>query len=510
MTVRSVKKRFFISFGANFLRSVVSFASGLLVAKGLHPSGYGDLMFLLTSFVAAKSLLDLGTSNAYYTLLSQQRQSARFHLVYLGWLAFQFGACLLAITLLFPRRAVEAIWLGHSTGVILLAFVASFLQQQVWQTVTQVGEAARRTALVQGLGFIIALFQLAAIGLMLMFGWLSVPNVLILFAVEYGVATLWACLMLWSPATKDAAPVIERPVRDFLREYYVYCKPLALLAVFAFLYEFADRWLLQRFGGSIQQGFFQVANQFSIITLLATTSILKIFWKEIAEASARGNRETLAALYFKVGRALLVAGAVLSGLLIPWSRTIVRETLGLAYLEAWPVLALMLLYPIHQAMGQIGGTFLLARGETRLFTGLSIVAALVGAVMSYFVQAPPSGVLVPGLGLGAIGMALKMVILNIVTTNAQAWMIARRNGWAYDWAHQLFSVSFVIALAYVIYFPVSRIWDLNQALFPGLVLPITLFCLVYGLVVVGLFLKFPSLIGLNRGEVQGMFRGLGA
>lgn len=482
--MRSVKSRFLVSFAANVLRAGIGFASGLLVARGLHPAAYGSLMFLLSSFVAAKSLLDLGTSNAYYTLLAREPRNARFHLAYFAWLAFQFGACLLAITLVFPQRVIAEVWLGHARGIVLAAFIASFMQQQVWQTVVQVGEAARRTALVQGMGAAIGVFQFVAVAVMFARGWLSIVNVLLLYAVEHAAATLIACAAL--TRGDESAARVDRPMRDLLREYYVYCKPLALLAVVSFIFDFADRWLLQRFGGSVQQGFFQIANQFSSVALLATTSILRIFWKEVADPA----NEAAGALYRKVNRGLVAAGAVLSAMLVPWSRVIVRETLGTSYLGAWPVLAIMLLYPIHQSMGQISGTFFLARGETRTMTKITVVAVLASVIASYIVL----GV----AGLGASGLAVKLVVVQIITTNVQAWIIARENRWRFDWLHQVVCIAAVIGIAWAAFAVVGMLWPLDVPLMPALIAPIAVYIILYIGAVGLLLLRVPSLAGVER------------
>ena len=68
----SVKLRLVVSVGSNALRALISFFTGLLIARALNPAGYGDLMFLLGSFVAIRSLLDMGSSSAFFTFLSQR------------------------------------------------------------------------------------------------------------------------------------------------------------------------------------------------------------------------------------------------------------------------------------------------------------------------------------------------------------------------------------------------------------------------------------------------------
>ena len=141
----SVKKRFAVSFASNALRAGLSFLAGLVVARGLGPGDYGRLMFLLGSFVSIKSLLDLGTSNAFYTFISQAKRPLRYYSFYLLWLAVQFLVTAAAVALLLPDSVVRGMWVGEGRGIILLAFAASFFQQQLWQTVNQIAEAARKT-----------------------------------------------------------------------------------------------------------------------------------------------------------------------------------------------------------------------------------------------------------------------------------------------------------------------------------------------------------------------------
>jgi hypothetical protein len=73
---------------------------------------------------------------------------------------------------------LEKTWLGHARQVVVLAFVATFLQQQVWQTVNQIAEASRKTVSVQLLGLGVAVAHLALVSLLLIFRWMAVTAML--------------------------------------------------------------------------------------------------------------------------------------------------------------------------------------------------------------------------------------------------------------------------------------------------------------------------------------------
>ncbi|MFH1618674.1 MAG: lipopolysaccharide biosynthesis protein, partial [bacterium] len=399
----SVKKRLFVSLCSNTMRSGMSFLTGLVIARGLNPAGYGDLTFLLGSFVAIRSLLDLGTANAFYTFISQARRPVRYYTFYGLWLVAQFFITIVVVALLLPEALLVKIWLGHSRPVILLAFAASFFQQQLWQTINQIGEASRKTVKVQYLNVSLAAVYLCAAFFLSFSGAISVSAILITLIVLYCLAALLSIRVLspFDPAPEPASGAIT-PGQMF-EKYRAYCFPLVALSLVGFAYDFSDKWMLQRFGGANQQGFYQVAYLLASISILATTSTLNIFWKETAEAIKLQNTARVYHIFCKVSRGLFMFGAVLSGFLIPWSGQIVSVFLGKAYSPAGPVLTLMLLYPVHQSLGQIAGTMLLAGERTKQYLTVSAGFMLLSLPISYLMQAPSEGLLVPGLNLGAVG-----------------------------------------------------------------------------------------------------------
>lgn len=502
----SVKTRFLVSVASNGIRGIIGLASGLLIARGLNPSGYGDLMFLLGSFVAIRSLLDMGTSSAFYTFLSRHTQGGRFYSIYFSWLALQFVITLSFVALIIPDSIFERVWLGHNHEIVIIAFLAAFMQQQVWLTVGQIGESLRQTVKVQLLNLFIAIIYLVVASLLLVTGAMSVKSILFLIIGQYAIATLLAHRLL----REDQVGAIEKDtsLEQIVREYWMYCKPLIALSLVGFLYYFADKWMLQKFGGATQQGYFQIAGQFAAISLLATTSILSIFWKEIAHALAKHDQARVSMLYRKVSRGLVMLGAITTGLLLPWSEQIVMIFLGKAYAQAWPVLAIMLLYPIHQSMGQIGGTMLLASSHTHKYMLVSMVIMLASMPFSYFMLAPTTGVSVAGLGMGAVGIAVKMVLLNIVSVNIQAWVIARYNGWDFDWMFQVIGIPLMIVLGYLVKALAGLLWNLESLSKVELIIPIIFAGLIYTFFTMLAIWVFPWMAGVEKEEIKNLFRKL--
>jgi O-antigen/teichoic acid export membrane protein len=493
-----VTVRFGATFVANLFRMGLSFFTGLIIARGLGASGYGNLNFLLGSFVAFNALLDLGTSSAFYTFISKRQRSRTFALLYLVWMAFQFVVPILVIGVLLPRNMIDRIWVGHEKGIVLVAFASSFMTTQLWNMLGQLAEATRKTVLIQIFGMIQAVVHLSLVLLVRYLGWLTVPIIMWLLVAQYLVLG-----MILGPSllrSNLGAPTQVEDPRLIVRQFAAYCAPLVVYCGVSFLYTFADRWLLQRYSGSEQQGFFSVGQQVGSISLIATVAILRVMWKEVAEARERQDHARVRQLYITVTRALYFCSASIGCLLIPYSHEIVIRTVGYAYERAWPSLALMFVFPVHQSLGQIQSTIFYASEETKSYARIGMLTMVISIPITYFVLAPRSATL-PGMGFGAAGLAIKTVAVTIMAVNLQGYVIARINGWPFDVAYQAVVLGTLLSLGWICkWLSITALKFAGSS--GGPVKAIILSGIIYAGLLVALLYAKPMVAGLAREDVR--------
>lgn len=488
----SVGNRFAFSLGANLSKALIGFATGLLVARGLGPEQFGKMMFLLGTFIAVRQLLDVGSSTAFFTFLSQRQRSSRFVAWFSVWLGVQFLVPLLAVGLLFPAIWIELIWKGEQRSLVVMAFVAAYLQSTLWAVMMQMGESQRLTRMVQGVSAAIAMFHLLLVAIAWWQEWLGIRLIFAAIAVEWALAAWVIAKHLRFPAVQDENETFTGVVKEFGR----YCLPLIPYSWLGFAYEFADRWLLQNYGGSVQQAYYAVAFQFGAVAGIATTSILNVFWKEIAEAHHQGNKERVAMLYRKVSRGLYFVAASVAGFLIPWSEDILLLTLGPAYMGGAAALTIMFLYPLHQSMGQIGGTMLYATGRVRAQVVIGMLVMATSIVVTYFVLAPAEASL-PGFGLGSTGLAGKVVVMQFLSVNVIAIYLARILQIEFDWIYQPFGLVVCLGVGWLAYGIPRGLFDVPAHVWAGLLVSATL----YLIMMAGTIWLKPSLAGLSRNEM---------
>lgn len=487
----NIDKRFIYTFFSNLIKSGLNFITGLILAKWLGPDDFGRMAFLLASFIAIKSLMDFASSSAFFTFISQKRRSSIFINYYWMWVFLQLILTLFVVLILLPEELLSTIWKNETKFIIFLALIASFLQNAVWNDVSQMAEASRKTIEIQTINVVLMLCNLIATLSLIYFGRLGLPAIFIVIIIEWTIASIFA-FRLYETNSKAISQNNNSPDRfkNIFKLFFDYCKPFVLYVIVSFAYDFGDRWMLQNWAGSKEQAYYAISLQFSGILLIITTSILKIFWKEIAEAYHNGDINAVASLYSNTIKLVFLAGCLICGFLVPWTYEIIDFFLGDDYLPAVVTLMIMFLYPVHQSIGQINGALLYATGNTRIHINCGIFFMILGIISTYIVLAPKN-LIIPGYNLGSVGLVSKLVLIQIIGVNVVAWIISKKFKWKFEFVYQIKMLTTFLIIGFA-----SK--QLITLAFSVSLVAILLYTLLYLIFTISIFIYFLNFIGLDK------------
>jgi O-antigen/teichoic acid export membrane protein len=442
MKLSSIQSRFLISLGANIVRGVVTLVMTVLLARLLGSHEYGRIAFLLASFQAIRQLTDPGISSAFYTFLSQKSRSQRFVGGYWLFLIVKYLLTVAFIMWVMPQTWLAYIWRGETRDLLVFTVTAVFMQFDGWQCAAQMLESQRRTARAQAIFILFLVIQLASIYVLHSADSLTVRN--------YMMATS----AIWISATVIAA-VAYKPIetvqssgfdKKIAQKFFSFCLPIVPPTIFSFLSDFLDRWFLQSWAGSDEQAYFSVAQQISAATLLITASMIRVLWKEIAEALHENRSDLAMQLYTRSKHALFFISTGIAGFLAPWSQEIFFLILGTSFVGAAPALVILLISAAYQTLGQIEGTLLLASEKTQTGVWLNFLMTPIGVALSYVLIAAPFGISSwssTDAGHGAVGLALKVLATQFFSVNILGYLLCRRMNWVFEWAYQVKTLIFM-------------------------------------------------------------------
>ncbi len=444
----SLGKRYVHKVFATSVTSLLSFGTQALVSRGLGPVAFGSFSFLTTFFNSTLNFLELGTSVCLYTRLSQRPGDS-------GLLSFyvRFSILLCAIVLLIPAVAivpearsliwpdqeVRFIFYGAGLGVITwLGLVAAKVADAHALTVGL--ERARMFHRLVGLVIVAALWVAGTL------------NLTTFFICQYAVLGLFAVLLFrvvrQGPYLPQTFSELRRtPWRPYLPDFYVYSRPLVVNSLVAFVVTVSDRWILQSYGGSAQQGFYGFSYQIGALCFLFSGAMTPLLTREFAIAHGEANAARLGELFRRFIPALYSVAAVLSCFVAINAKEIVVLLGGEAYASAFVPVAIMAMYPAHQTYGQLSSSIYYATDRTKIYSNISILAAVLSVPITFFFVAPKS---LGGLDLGATGLALKMVFVQVLIINILLVINTRylKMGSGFFLVHQLTSVGAFLAAAW--------------------------------------------------------------
>lgn len=498
----SLKKRYFFKLLTNLIGLAVSGVTQAIIPRGLGPKAYGDFTFLTNFFTQLVGFLDMGTSIAFYTKLSQRSREAAmvsFYLYFSGIISVAIIIFLVITThkaytyrWIWPDQKIFYIYLGAVWGIFTW-FLQVLIMMMDAYAVTVSSEIARTLQKLLGLALIILLFSSQQL------------NLTSLFFYHYLILAFLAAALIWIMGQKGYSLKQTRilpwdQIKVYIKEFYPFCQPLFIYALVGLLVNIFDRWLLQFYGGSIEQGFYGLSYQIGAICFLFTSAMTPLITRELAIAFDKEDLGRMAHLFRRYIPLLYGIAAYFSCFIAVQAHKVIYIMGGKHFSGAYLAVAIMALYPLHQTYGQLSGSVFFATGQTALYRNIGIVFMLLGIPVTYFLIAPGDK---SGLDAGATGLAVKMVMLQFIVVNVQLYFNARLlrlRFWRYV-GHQVVSVGCLLAVALLV-----TLW-VDKMMLPSRDKVVSGFLLagaLYTIMVMVMSYFQPALFGLHRQDMQSL------
>jgi O-antigen/teichoic acid export membrane protein len=502
----SIRYRYLATLLARFVQLGASAIAITVVPRALGPAAYGSYAFLLTTAATVRGFIDLSAYDAFFTFSSQERRSGALTKLYVVCLGSQLALTLLLVGVGFATGTAGWLWLAEPPDRIVWLTILDWLIF-VGIALQSLGDSKALTVRTQVIGTAVAGLNVAALLLLNALGdldfytyvWVNVGSSLVLC-----VALAWWLFTIkrdecWIGRLFESAP-------RYLARWWRYARPMVVVSLHGHASVWFSAYVLQRAYGSSEQAYFALASRWSLLALTFVGAAMPIFWREVSKAVAGSDHVRAAEVYARFSQTLFFLAFVLSCWLSLASRSLVEWLAGPDYLAAAPVLMVMAFYPVVQTIGQLNDSALKATERTVQLRNLRLGLAVPDLLVTYFTVAP-STARVPGLGLGAIGVAAQLVGWGLLSRQVYEWTNSRFFGQSYlrGLRDRLVAVAVVGSCAVAILAGVSDWFQvgLGWGAIGGLSAASVLYFALMGILVV----LWPGLAGV--GSVGFMLRGGG-
>ena len=494
----SLNKRYFFKLSSNFLGLIISIITQMIIPRGLGPKAYGDFNFLTNFFTQVVGFLDMGTSTCFYTNISRHPKEYPLISFYLYFIVFVSLFVIGFVALVHFSGIHETIWLGQNLVYVYLAAGWGLLNWHV-QILGQMADAYGITVPAEKVRMLQRILGLGVIALLYLYNQIYLPQFFFYnyFILLFLIIALIAVIIRNVHLSKNNLKISWESARNYIKVFFNYSHPLFVIALLGLVGGIFDRWLLQYFGGSVQQGFYSLSYQIGTICFLFTGAMTPLLMREYSILHGNNDLNEMGRLFKRYVPILYAIAAYFSCFLMVQAKEVVSIIGGSAFQGSIMAVAIMALYPIHQTYGQLTSSLFYATGRTKLYRNITVIFSLVSLPLTYFLIAPVG---MFGLNAGATGLAIKMVIINIIGVNVQLYFNAKllHLSYLHYLVHQigclLFFTSFAVMASFVA----------DYLLIDGVLYDFILSGVTYTMIVIAAVYFKPEILGLKREDVQSL------
>jgi len=482
----SLKKRYIIKLFTNIISGVIGAILVAIVPKALGPIAYGQFVYLQDFFAKAIGFLDMGTSIAFFTKLSADNKRKELMTFY-----FLYALIILIVMLLF----IVSIDIFDYTDTLLpnipnaFVYFGFFLGFFSWvsQLLMKISDAYALTVSVELIKIthkVLSLFLLLFLIYNTSFGLEKY------FYFNYFVFISLFVILSWLFIKKGIFSHIFKfnfSISHLSKEFIDYCHPLLAYSILGLIAGFFDIWLLQKIGGSEQTGFYGLAYALATMCFLFTSAMTPIITREFSKSYAQNNLKEMRRLFYRYIPMLYSIAGFFSVFVSMQSENILQIFTDEQFKDAYVVLVVMAYYPIHQTYGQLSGSIFYATGQTKLMRNISFFTMPLGALFTLW--------LIYFLKLDALGLAIKMVAIQLIGVNIQLYFNAKilKLDIKHFISHQFYSILFFIILSYIS----NELIEVSSSLLSFIYSGILYTCLVIIFTYI-----FPQVFATTREEIK--------
>jgi len=496
----SFKKRYFFKLITNFVGFGISLITQGIVPRALGPASYGNLSFITNFFWSVAGFLNFNSSTAFYTKLSG-RQNDKGLVGFYFYLTLLIGLILFFIVIAVSALGIKQfIWPGQNIIFITMGAGWAFLTFCI-MILTDMSDAYALTVKSESINIILKIFGVLIILFLFWKKWFTLFNY---FSYQIVFLILSSMLLIYmirhnGYQALGYVRLNKSEIHSYFMEFSVFCLPLVVFISLSALMQIGDRWFLQNFSGSIKQGFYALAYQIGSVCFLFASAVMPLILREQSICFQQNDFNKMRDIFLRSSTMLYVISAFFCCFIAVQARNVLMIFGGQAYKEAFVPLVLMCFYPIHQTFGQINGTFFFATGRVKIYRNIGLCVVALGFLLTFFLLGPKK---IGGLQAGAIGLAIKMVFLQILSVNIQLWYNASflKLPFKNFLSHQLTVIMVFSSLAMLfLFFTEKFFYNFN------FILQFIISGVGYTLIVLILILKRPELFSLDRKDVLSLF-----
>lgn len=402
--------RYIVKVGSSIAIALLNMIIQLILPRALSVEEYGYYTYNLNVFTSVVMLANLSTSNAFIAKYSKRNQEIGLIYFYLKFFAIVALGLNIAVFIFFKCGISGNAFAGQTIEIVLLGLEASIISKLLTDCISIYDAAA-----ISRFPAILQIILKMTVSVVIVLGYFANRLDLTFFYITQTSITFLIIVILLYAIIMEQKRVYQDKIvhstKEYIREFYVFCKPLVLATIVAQIFTIIMNWALMKWSGAVEQAMFGAAWQLNTLVGYVFSPYAELSKREFAIVS--GEKKILTKKVDQAMKLMVWMTTYFAIFIAVNAEWILPIIYGDKYNDAKIVTGLIMIYTIYQAWGQITGAYLIALEKTKVNAVISILGQVMTIIFVILFQIP--NVFFPNR-LGALGIALNYLLTNIVTT----------------------------------------------------------------------------------------------
>ncbi|MGC9065446.1 MAG: lipopolysaccharide biosynthesis protein [Candidatus Ratteibacteria bacterium] len=491
----SLRKRYFYKLFSNLAVYAMGLVTMGIIPRALGPKAFGDFNFLTNFFSQVVSFFDMGSSTGFFTKISQRQKESSLFIFYLWFAGLLAIIILLGVSLAGIFHLSHRLWPGQS---ILFVYCGALwaIFNWIFNVLNQATDAYGLTVSAEMRKLYQKLFGMILIVVLFYYNLINLGSFFLYqYLIQFFLIGAFLMVLQQNKKLPSVWRISRETARNYTKEFISYCYPLFIYSLISLITGIFDRWILQYYSGSVQQGFYGLGYQIGTICFIFISSMTPLFIREFSVAYGNNDKDRMVFLFRRYIPFLYTVTAYFSCFAATQADVLIKILGGSQYIPALPSVILMSLFPIHSVYGQLSGSVFFATGNTKLYRNIGVPFMIFGSILTYILIAPQNKF---GLNMGATGLALKMILLQFLLVNVQLFFNTKFLNISFlrYLGHQILIILVFGLFALIARFFTQFLADKN--FIAGFILSGAAYTILVGIFA----FYFPRIFGLYRQDIQ--------
>jgi len=488
---RKLSTQYGIKLFSSVLGSLFGILNSAIVPKALGVINYGAFSFTTNFFLKFWELFEFRTSYAFFTKVAQRPKEFSLISFYLFYAAL-ISVMMIVFTAVAAIPVIrEAVFPNIPFRIVIYALFYA-ISTRILDLFSKILDARGDTVFLEVQRLINRAITAALIFMLYYLQKLNVDTYFLL-AISLPLFLIFLLFVFLNRKGVRISLLILNNYelfKQYVKEFWGYSAPLMPYTLIAFCVPVFDMWWLQKQGGSAQMGYYAFAFMVTYYPFMFTQALQPIFTREIAKAAKPRDIEKMSSIFNAYVPAMYSVTALFSAFVFVEADSIIMLLGGKQYEPSLLAFRILAFYPLLSLYSNLNGAVVYANEFTSLFLKLSLFFFPVGILASTVLIGDD------WFNLGAVGLAIKMVVLEFSSVVVVLFILTRFLKGSF-WKYLLHIILAVIPFVIIAFVSDNFIESIELIKSQPMFFQFLIKGILYVIFVAGIGFIFPKIVGLH-------------